>query len=88
MNRRKPKFRAELATYRAHRAAWIAAGWDRKWVAVKGPEYIGPYDVPGDSWRAAMEKWGAPGFLMRRVTRDEGPILMSPFCGPPTRRSR
>jgi hypothetical protein len=74
------RFAAELAFYRQNVFAWIASGWEHRWVVVKGSHALGPFDIPDAAWRAAIAAWGRPGFLMRRVERDEEPVVASRLC--------
>jgi hypothetical protein len=71
------RFAVELETFEAHRLDWVAQGHDRHGVAVRGAEVLGPFLTPAQAWTAGVERWEGPVFMMRRVTREVGPVVVS-----------
>ena len=74
------RFAQEMETFETHRLTWVRAGGDRKWAVVRGTEVLGPYVRPSEAWAAGIERWGGPVFMMRRVTRAVGPVVVSHIC--------
>jgi hypothetical protein len=73
------RFAVESTTFDAHRSEWIEKRWEHKWVVVMGSDFRGPFDAPSQAWNAGVAAWG-PGFLMRRVEKQDLPVVLSSVC--------
>lgn len=79
-------FAAEKATFEAKREEWVRDGFARKWMAVWGDKFLGPFDRFGWAWDAAVEAFHTTQVLVQRVTRDDRPLIASAVQQRPTER--
>jgi hypothetical protein len=76
-------FAVELAAFDSKKAAWLAAGADGKWVVLKGDRDLGPFPDYPSAWRAGIEAFGVPGFMVRQIVAHERPLVVSHVCWHP-----
>ena len=80
MGAARARFAAEIETFENHRNAWLVAGLDGRWVAVRGSRFCGPFVSSDEAWRAGIEQLGGPGFLLRKVVTVDRPSVVSHIC--------
>jgi hypothetical protein len=80
-------FESERAVFDAHRDAWLADDREGWWVAIRAHEIAGPFARPEETWEAAIEKFGKPGFFMRQITREDRPAVVTQVRFPTERAS-
>lgn len=74
------RFAGEIATFNAHRAAWLAAGHEGHWVSIRGERIEGPFRTHGQAWDAGVDRLGAPGlFMVKRIRADDRPVVIMRF---------
>jgi hypothetical protein len=67
MRTQRAKFARERATFESKRSEWVDAGYEGRWMAVKGSLAIGPYDRFGLAWDAAVRRFRGTNVLVDRV---------------------
>ncbi len=70
------RFATERSVYADRRSHLLDNGYEGKWVAIHGTEIIGPYVEYGQGWRAGIDTFHGPVFRMKRVVRQERPIII------------
>ena len=76
----RDRFAAELATYATGLAKWLEDGHDREWIVILRDATVGPFKGHGDAWRGGIERFGAPGFMIKQIDADPRPIIITPIC--------
>lgn len=70
-------FREESAEFESRRSAWLAEGKEGRWVVIRGRDVLGLFATAGAAWRAGIDACGGPGFMLRRITREDRPLVVS-----------
>lgn len=66
MSRIQP-FAEEQACFEKMRHAWLAEGHEGEWVVVLGRRTLGFYESSRDAWKAGIDEWKEPGFMLKQV---------------------
>ncbi len=76
----RSRFRREQAVFDQRRAAWIREGHAGRWAVIHADEVFGIFETSHLAWVEAIDHYQVPGFMVRRITEKDEPVIVSHVC--------